>query len=321
MIAFAARRLAWALLTAWIASVVSFALFWTVPNVDPAFWIGGGVKGTNETRERATEEYRLDDPLPTQYLNLMEGIFDGSVECYYGCGSLRAAFLEALPVTFWLVAGAAAIAIGGGVGLALICVRYRGRWQDRAITSAATFLFSVPSLVLGAVLWAYLARKWRIFPEEGYVGLTENPLQWFWHLLLPWIAAALPFLGAYVQLVRASLLGVVNEDWVRTARAKGVPERTLVRRHVLRNGLIPPVSVWGLDFSHAFGGFALYVEVIFGLPGIGALTAGTLDNFDLPPIVGLATYLALVVVLVSAMVDVLTARLDPRIRHGAEAPR
>lgn len=118
--------------------------------------------------------------------------------------------------------------------------------------------------------------------------------------------------------MRASLLDVVDEDWVRAARAKGLAEPELLRRHVLRNGLIPPVSVWGLDFSHAFGGFALYVEVIFGLPGIGALTAETLDNFDLPPIVGLATYLAIVVVLVSAAVDVLTARLDPRIRQDAE---
>jgi peptide/nickel transport system permease protein len=133
-------------------------------------------------------------------------------------------------------------------------------------------------------------------------------------MLLPWIAAALPFMGAYVHVVRASLLDMVNEDWVRTARAKGVPERALLRRHVLRNGLIPPVSIWGLDFSHAFGGFALYVEVIFGLPGIGALTAATLETFDLPPIVGLATYMALVVVLVSAAVDVLMAWLDPRIR-------
>jgi peptide/nickel transport system permease protein len=164
-------------------------------------------------------------------------------------------------------------------------------------------------------LWAFLAYKWRIFPEEGYVGLTENPLDWFLHLLLPWIAAALPFAGAYVQVVRASLLEAVEEDWVRTARAKGLGEKQVIRRHVLRNGLIPPVNVWGLDFSHAFGGFALYVEVIFNLPGVGLLTSQTLGTFDLPPIVGLAIYLAIVVVLASAIVDVLIAWLDPRLRQ------
>jgi peptide/nickel transport system permease protein len=133
--------------------------------------------------------------------------------------------------------------------------------------------------------------------------------------VLPWIAASLPFAGAYVQIVRASLLGAVNEEWVRTARAKGLSERKVIRRHVLRNGLIPPVNVWGLDFAHAFGGFALYVEVIFQLPGVGFLTANTVGSLDLPPIVALAVYLAVVVVFSSAIVDIVVAALDPRIRR------
>ena len=115
--------------------------------------------------------------------------------------------------------------------------------------------------------------------------------------------------------MRASLLDTVNQDWVRTARAKGLPEKKVIRRHVLRNSLIPPVNIWGLDFSHAFGGFVLYVEVIFGLPGIGGLTANTLGSFDLPPIVALAVYLAIVVVFFSAVVDVIVAWLDPRLRR------
>jgi peptide/nickel transport system permease protein len=314
MIGFALRRLAWAAVAAVIASIVAFALFWLIPNVDPAYNLGGGQQGTELTRERATEQYGLDEPLPTQYVRLMEGIFNGDVECFYGCGSLRTAFLEALPVTFWLVAGTALLAIGTGVGLALICVRHQGAWQDRVISTVATVLYSLPTLVLAAVLWTSLALEWRIFPDDGYVPLTENPLAWFEHLLLPWIAAAVPFAGAYTHVVRASLFETQNENWVRTARAKGLPERDVVRRHVLRNALIPPVNLWGLDFSHAFGGFVLYVEVIFGLPGVGKLTADTLANLDLPPIVGLAIYLAIVVVLVNAVVDILVAWLDPRVR-------
>ena len=315
MIAYAAKRLAWAVGTAWIASVVAFVLFWAIPNVDPSFLLGGGQKGTNETRAIATKKYGLDEPLPVQYVRLMREILKGDVQCFYDCGSLRTAFVEALPVTFWLVVGAGLIAVATGVGLGLVCVRCRGRWPDRAILAAATVAYSVPSLVVGTLLWAFLAYRWQIFPSEGYVGLTDNPVQWFWYLLLPWIAAALPFAGAYVQLVRSSLLHLIDEDWVRTARAKGLSEKRVIRRHVLRNGLIPTTNIWGLDFSHAFGGFALYVEVIFGLPGIGSLTADTLGGFDLPPIVALAVYLAIVVVLASAVVDLVVAWLDPRLRR------
>ena len=317
MISFAARRLCWALATAVVASIVAFLLFWTIPNVDPEYWLGGGRKGTNETRALAVEKYGLDDPLPVQYVRLMKAILNGDVKCFYGCGSLRSAFLEALPVTFWLVGGAALFAIATGVALALFSVRHRGRWQDRVITNLAAAAYSVPSLVLAAVLWAFAAYKWRLFPEGGYVGLTENPLQWFWHLLLPWIAASLPFTGAYVQVVRASLLEAMDEEWVRAARAKGLSEKRVIRRHVLRNGLIAPVNVWGLDFSHAFGGFALYVEVIFELPGVGLLTSETIGGLDLPPIVGMAIYLAIVVVLTGAIVDVIVAWLDPRVRGSA----
>lgn len=315
MILFALRRLAWAVVTAWVASVIAFVLFWAVPNVDPSYFLGGGIHGNDFTREQAAEKYGLNDPLPTQYVRLMKGILNGDVECFYGCASLRDAFVEALPVTFSLVAGAALIAVALGIWLALICVRHRGRWPDRVISAAASAAYSLPSIVLAALLWAFLSYRWGLFPRDGYVGLRDDPIEWAHHLLLPWIAAALPFAGAYVLVVRASLMDALGADWVRTARAKGVSERRVLRRHVLRNGLIAPVNIWGLDFSHAFGGFALYVEVIFGLPGVGALTAGTVGTFDLPPIVALAVYLATVVVLTSALVDIAVAWLDPRIRR------
>jgi peptide/nickel transport system permease protein len=316
MIAFTARRFGVALITAWVASMIAFVLFWTVPNVDPSYFLGGGEHGTDFTRARATERYGLDDPLPVQYERLMKEILNGDVECFYSCGSLRAVFVDSLPVTISLVAGAGLIAVGLGVWLALICVRHRGGWQDRLITTAATAAYSVPSLVLAALLWAFVSYRWGLFPREGYVGLRDNPWGWAKHLFLPWIASALPFAGAYVHVVRAALLDTVDEDWVRAARAKGLSEKDVIRRHVLRNALIPPMNIWGLDFSHAFGGFVLYVEVIFGLPGVGLLTADTLGSFDLPPIVALAVYLAIVVVFFSALVDVVVAWLDPRLRRA-----
>jgi peptide/nickel transport system permease protein len=316
MTGFALRRLAWAVATAWVASVVAFVLFWSVPNVDPSYFLGGGIHGNDFTRERAAEQYGLNDPLPTQYVRLMEGILSGDVECFYGCASLREAFLQALPVTLSLVAGAGLIAVALGVWLALVCVRHRGHWPDRVISAAASAAYSLPSIVLAALLWAFLSYRWGLFPRDGYVPLGDNPFQWARHLLLPWIASALPFAGAYVLVVRASLMNALGEDWVRTARAKGLSEKRVLRRHVLRNGLIAPVNIWGLDLSHAFGGFALYVEVIFGLPGVGALTAGTVGSFDLPPIVALAVYLAIVVVFTSALVDIAVAWIDPRIRRS-----
>ena len=170
MIAFAARRFGWALFTALIASIVAFLLFWTIPNVDPSYFLGGAEHGTDATRARATEQYGLNDPLPVQYARLMEAILSGDVECFYGCGSLRTAFLEALPVTFWLIGGAALLAIGTGIALGLICVRHRGQWQDRVITTAATAAYSIHSLVLAALFWGFLAYKWRLFPEAGTWG-------------------------------------------------------------------------------------------------------------------------------------------------------
>jgi peptide/nickel transport system permease protein len=316
LIKFAAKRLGWAVVISLLASIVAFLLFWTIPNVDPAYKLGGGRHGTNKTRAEARAKYGLDDPLPVQYVRLMKGVVTGSVPCFYSCPSLRDAFIEALPVTFWLVAGAAVLSIGLGILFALICVRYQDGWQDRLILTGARIAYSVPSLVLAAVLWGFLCSRLLIFPDHGYTPLTRDPIDWARHLILPWVAAGLPFAGAYVQIVRASLLEAVREDWVKTARAKGLSERAVLVKHVLRNGLIPPVNVWGLDFSHAFGGFALYTEVVFQLPGVGSLTSDTLSGYDLPPIVALACYLAVVVVFVGALVDILVARLDPRIRQG-----
>ena len=142
-------------------------------------------------------------------------------------GTCASAFVQALPVTISLVVGAGLIAVGLGRLARLVCVRHRGRWPDRVISAAATAAYSVPSIVLASLLWAFLAYKWNIFPSGDYVPLTDDPFQWAWHLFLPWVAASVPFAGAYVHFVRASLLSVADEDWVRTARAKGLSERSI----------------------------------------------------------------------------------------------
>lgn len=310
--AFAARRFAWAAATAGLVAVLTFVVFWTIPNVDPEYALGGGIKGTDATRAAARIEYGLDQPLPVQFVELMRGIFAGDLECYSACGNLRASFVEALPVTVALVGGALVLAAALAIALALLCVRYHGRRADRILLGVGATLHSVPSLVLSVVLWTVLCEHLGLFPFDGYVPLTEDPLQWAHHLALPWLAAALPLAGAYVTIVRGALLEVRAPDWVRTARAKGLSERAVLRRHVLRNALATPVTILGLDASHAFGGFVLYVETIFGVPGVGALTEASLVGLDLPAVVALTVWLAIVVVLVNAVVDVVVMALDPR---------
>ena len=261
------RRLGWALLTAFVASMVAFVLFWTIPNVDPAYWLGGERHGHRRRRERAVDLYGLDDPLPVQYVRLMKGIIERRRRVLLRLRPDRVRRPDRKPPCS-LPRRAA------GDDLAR---RRRGGDRDRPRRIAWPCLRPPPRAmarpgdhrrgggrlldpVAGARRAAVglpLPTSGRSSPIDGYAPLTENPFEWFWHLLLPWIAAALPFAGAYVQVVRSSLLDRVDEDWVRTARAKGLSEKQVLRRHVLRNALIPPINLWGLDFSHAFGGYPL----------------------------------------------------------------
>lgn len=309
---FAARRAAWAAGTAVLASLIAFVVFWAVPNVQPEFELGGGNKGDDASRAAARIKFGLDETLPVQYVRLMRGIFSGSVQCYWACGDLREDFLARLPVTAWLVVGSALLAAALATWMALLCVRHHGRRLDRVVLTIAAALQSVPSLVLAVVLWTVLCERLEVFPLDGYTAFHASPPRWAWHLALPWVAAALPLAGAYVPVLRASLLDVRSADWVRTARAKGLSEREVVRRHVLRTSLGAPVTVLGLDVSHAFGGFVLYVEAVFRLPGVGQMTDASLHSLDLPAIVALAVWLAIIVVVISAVVDIVVYALDPR---------
>jgi peptide/nickel transport system permease protein len=313
---YAAARALRALGTLVLASVVAFLLFWAIPNVDPEFHLGGGVKGTDETRAAARERWGLDEPLPVQYVTLMREVLGGTVECWYACGNLRSDFIARLPVTAWLAIGSTLLAAALALSMALVCVRHHGRRLDRLLLGVAALLQSVPSLVLSGVLWAVLCERLELFPYEGYTPLTSDPARWAWHLALPWIAVALPFAGAYTPVLRAGLLEARSADWVRTARAKGLREGAVLRRHVLRTSLAAPVSILGLDLSHAFGGYVLYVETIFRVPGVGALAEGGITSLDLPAVVAMTMWLATTVVVVSAVVDVVVHVLDPRTDAG-----
>ena len=173
---------------------------------------------------------------------------------------------------------------------------------------------STPVFFLGAVMLYFLGYKWSIFPLGGYVKLTDDPWGWFTHLLMPWFALSVLFIGVYSRVLRSTILDTMNEDFVRTARAKGISERRVMIRHVLRNSLIPIISLWGLDFAAVIGGGAILTESVFSLNGVGQYAAESIGRLDIPPVLVIVMLGAGAVVVISALVDVVYAALDPRIR-------
>jgi peptide/nickel transport system permease protein len=168
--------------------------------------------------------------------------------------------------------------------------------------------------LLGAVMLYFLAFKLNLFPNGGYVPLTQDPLDWLYHMILPWTALSVLFIGVYSRVLRSNLLDTMGEDYVRTARAKGISERRVLVRHVLRNSLIPIVSLWSLDFAAVIGGGAILTESVFNLQGVGQYAATSIGQLDVPPVLVIVMLGAFAVVMLSALTDIAFALLDPRIR-------
>ena len=206
-----------------------------------------------------------------------------------------------------------------GVLFGYLSATRAGSFTDRALTVLAVIGISIPVFWLAAIFLYYLTYKIELFPASGYVALTENPLEWADHLILPWITVAVLSAGFYSQVLRANMLDSMKEDYVRTARAKGLSERQVMTRHVLRNSLIPIVTLFGLDFGATLGGAAILTEAIFSLGGIGQYTAEGIEKLDLPIIMAVTLFGAFFVVLFNALADIAYAYLDPRVRLGDSA--
>jgi peptide/nickel transport system permease protein len=176
------------------------------------------------------------------------------------------------------------------------------------------FGVSFPPFFLGAVLIYYLGYQWNIFPLGGYVPLTQDPVQWFVHLILPWFTLSVLFVGFYSRVLRSNILDTINEDYVRTAHAKGLSDNQVLMRHTLRNSLIPIISLWGLDMAQVIGGGAILTESIYNLHGVGQLAAESIGRLDIIPILVIVMLTAFAVVILAAVIDILYAFLDPRIR-------
>jgi peptide/nickel transport system permease protein len=210
--------------------------------------------------------------------------------------------------------GAAILWMFFAVALGLYSAMRAGKFADRFLTVLALIGISMPVFWVGALMNYYLGFKAGIFPNGGYVELTEDPVDWAYHLVMPWVALSLLFIGIYSRVLRSNVLDTMNEDYVRTARAKGLPERQVLIRHVLRNSLIPIVTLWGLDFGLVVGGGAILTETVFNLEGVGQFAADAVGQLDVPPVLAVTMFVAFFVVLLNAVVDILYAVLDPRVR-------
>lgn len=318
MLAFASRRLAAMVLVLFAISVLTFLIFEVIPNGDPALRLAGRLANAQEIHD-VRVQWGFDKPVYVQYLRTMEQILTGKVISYTQQVNVLDEVAEDLPATISLTVGASVIWLLMGVALGVLGAQLaRGgllaRLADRGLGALAMAGISMPAFLLGDLLLFYLGYRLRIFPLGGYVPLTEDPLRWLTHMLLPWLSLAILFAGFYSRVLRAGILDTMGESYVRTARAKGLSPRRVLLFHVLRNSLLPIIALWGLDFAAVLGGGALLTETVFNLHGVGQYAAESIQRLDIPPILVITMLTAFLVVVLSAATDLLQAALDPRVR-------
>jgi len=314
---FAIRRLIGLVAVLFAVSVLTFVIFNVIPNSDPAQRIAGKA-ATPTLVANITEEWGFEKSWPEQYVTMMRKVFSGDLVSYFSREDVDTRIAEGIPATFSLCAGAAAIWMFFGILFGYLSAVRAGGALDRVLTVIAVAGISMPVFWLAAIFLNYLTYKTEIFPSGEYVALTADPLEWAYHLVLPWITLAILYTGFYSRVLRSNMLDVMNEDYVRTARAKGLSERRVMSRHVLRNALTPIITLFGLDVGALLGG-AILVEAIFSLNGVGQYAYESLKNVDLPPIMGIVLFGAFFVVLFNALVDIAYAYLDPRVKLGGSA--
>jgi peptide/nickel transport system permease protein len=321
MLAFIVRRLIGTVAVVFAITLLVFLIFFHTPGVDPARQLAG--RNPNpDTIKLIRHQYGLDRPLPVQYVILMKKLFISRDLTSYSNQGLKVvpAIAAAAPVTLSLVFGAAVIWVIVAIAMGLAAAVLRGTVWDPILMVLALIGISMPVFWLGEMANLIIQSRYHdsfLFswiPPLGYTPLTSDPWMWFKQLLVPWLVLSVLYIGLYARVLRNSLLETESEDYVRTARAKGISERRVLLRHMLRTSMITFVSLFGLDLGVLIGGGALLAEVVFGLPGVGLLTYKSLTSLDLPVIMATVVYGAIFIVIASALVDVAYAYLDPRVR-------
>ena len=318
---FIIKRIGAAIFVLFSISILVFLIFFATPGVDPAARIAGR-NADQATLMQVRASFDLDKPLPMRYLSMMRHLFiSQDLTSYVNRGAqVLPQLWQAIPATLSLVIGAAIIWLVVGIGLGIVAAGSRRSWTDPIIGVLGIVGVSLPVYWLGEVVNLITQNKLHdgIFswvPPLGYVPLTENPAQWFLRLLFPWLTLAVLYAGIYIRVMRSEIVGVMQEDFIKTERAKGASEKRILIKHASRMSLITVVSLFGLDFGALVGGSALLTEVVFGIQGVGKLTFNALENFDLPVIMATVMYASFFVVLANAIVDVIYAWIDPRVRR------
>ena len=299
-----------------------------VGGLDPVGLLAGPTATAEEfTMIRA--ELGLDQPLYVQYAEWIKGIFVGRT---YGSGSatfecstpclgysfrngeeVTTMIVDALPVTLYLALGAFLLWMLVGISAGIAAAKNHGKWQDRTVMSISLFGYSLPVFFIGLLLLIFVIVRWNFLPYPNYESPFEDPLAFFQTMLLPWVTLAILYSAYYARLTRSQLLEIMGEDYIRTARAKGLSERVVFRKHAFRAGLTPIVTSAGLDLAGLLGG-AVITEYIFSLPGLGRLAIGAVTEYDLPTITATVLVAAVFVIVANLVVDILYAAIDPRVR-------
>ena len=315
MILFIIRRILAMVLVLFAVSVLVFTIFNVIPDGDPAVRMAG--KNPTDTQIAAIrKEWGFDEPVTTQYVKTMEKVFDGSLISYSTRENVTDRIIDGLPRTLALAAGAAVLMLLGGIALGTLSALRPNSLLDGIINGFAVVGISLPVFWLGSVVSYYLGSKAGIFPAGGYVSIQDGGVaQWAWHLLAPWIVLAILFIGIYSRVLRGDLVDALRSDHVRTARAKGLSERRVITKHGLRTALIPMITLWGLDVGLLIGGGAVLTETVFDINGVGAYFADSVGTLDVPPVLAITLFGAVVIVVLNALIDILYAFLDPRIRR------
>ena len=320
MVSYIIRRVIWMFVLLALVSAVTFLIFYALPSADPAT-LRAGRQPTPELIAQIRHDLGLDRPLYVQYWTYMKGIvlhFDLGFSYETG-ESVRHAILSRLPATISLTAGALVIWLAVSLPVGTISAIKRRSLLDRLTMGGALLAISAPVYWLGLVSLYLFAKDIGAIPifdgAGSYVGITHDPGRWVGSLLLPWLVLAAGFAAFYARLLRSNLVEVMSEDYIRTARAKGLPERRVIWHHGVRAAITPVVTVVGLDVGMLLGG-AVLTESVFGIPGIGRYAFNAIHSADLPAIQGTVLFAAFFIIAANLVVDVAYAFLDPRVRFS-----
>jgi peptide/nickel transport system permease protein len=317
LLMFVGRRLLQGAVVLLLISVVVFVMFFVAPhNVARLL---AGRQATAQTVADVARRLGLNRPVIDQYGSFLWGLLHGNLGySFYSSEPVTSLIASRAPVTISVAVGAAIFWLIIGIGTGVLAARRPRSMADRSATVGALVFYSMPPFLLGLILLFFLFFQLHLagidlFPGSGYVGLLADPAGWAQHLILPWITLALVTATTYERLTRGALLDVLGEDYIRTARAKGLSERRVVYRHGLRSALTPVVTQFGIDLGTLLGG-AIVVENVFGLPGLGALAVTSVTNQDLPVIIALVMVASAFIVVANIVVDVVYVLLVPRVR-------